>query len=91
MKASELDYELPEGNGDYVLRRLKESPATHDIPVIVLTGRHERSVERRMRRLGASEFLTKPFDWQRLRSALKIHLDGNRCCQDITRPQGTFV
>lgn len=70
-----LDYELPEGNGDYVLRRLKESPATKDIPVIVLTGRHEATVARKMWGLGASEFLTKPLDWKRLRAALKVELD----------------
>lgn len=70
-----LDYELPQGNGDYVLRRLKESPATCDIPVIVLTGRREASIQRQMRGLGASEFLTKPLDWKQLRSALDIHLD----------------
>lgn len=70
-----LDYELPEGNGDYVLRRLKESPATAQIPVIVLTGRAEGSVERRMRALGAEEFLTKPLNWKRLKSVLEITLD----------------
>ncbi|WP_425400089.1 response regulator [Aeoliella sp.] len=70
-----LDYELPQGNGDYVIRRLKESPATGDIPVIVLTGRREANIERQMRGLGASEFLTKPLDWKRLRTALEANLD----------------
>lgn len=74
-----LDYELPQGNGDYVLRRLKESPATCDIPVIVLTGRREASIERQMRGLGASEFLTKPLDWKRLRAALDVNLDVDAC------------
>ncbi len=73
-----LDYELPQGNGDYVLRRLKESPATRDIPVIVLTGRKEASIERQMRNLGAREFLTKPFDWTQLRSVLDDCLDEQR-------------
>jgi len=27
-----LDYEMPNGNGEYVLRRLKENPVTQDIP-----------------------------------------------------------
>ena len=70
-----LDYELPQGNGDYVLRRLKESPATRDIPVIVITGRKESHIERQMLNLGASEFLTKPIDWSRLREALMLRLD----------------
>lgn len=69
-----LDYELPQGNGDYVLRRLKETPATCSIPVIVLTGRREASIERQMRALGADEFLTKPFDWPLLKIALQRHL-----------------
>eukprot|EP00913_Durusdinium_trenchii_P008878 g8344.t1 len=69
-----LDFNLPEGNGDYVLRRLKESPATRDIPVIVLTGRKEANIERRMRGLGADEFLNKPLDWERLHEALRSRL-----------------
>jgi CheY-like chemotaxis protein len=79
-----LDYELPEGNGDYVLRRLKESPATRDIPVIVLTGRHEKTIERKMRGLGASEFFTKPFDWHQLKSALQRHIDTQSLGQAAT-------
>lgn len=69
-----LDYELPNGNGDYVLRRLKETPTLTHVPVIVLTGRREAALERKMRGLGAAEFLTKPFDWTELRSALDRHL-----------------
>ena len=61
-----LDYELPNGNGAYVMRRLKESAVTSTIPVIVLTGRREAHIERQMRSLGAHEFLTKPLDWPRL-------------------------
>lgn len=70
-----LDYELPQGNGDYVLRRLKETPATRDIPVICLTGRREGSIERQMRGLGADEFLTKPFNWRRLWECLRPRLE----------------
>jgi DNA-binding response OmpR family regulator len=69
-----LDYELPEGNGDYVLTRLKESSATRDIPVIMLTGRREGYIERQIRNLGATEFLTKPVDWTRLWNAISLEL-----------------
>jgi len=75
-----LDYELPHCNGDYVLRRLKESPVTRDIPVIVLTGHKEISIERQMWELGASEYLTKPLDWNRLRAALEVFLDVDHAC-----------
>jgi DNA-binding response OmpR family regulator len=69
-----LDYELPEGNGEYVMRRLKENPVTKNIPVIVLTGRRDRHIERQMYNLGAASFLTKPYDWDELWDELSRHL-----------------
>jgi DNA-binding response OmpR family regulator len=74
-----LDYEMPDGNGDYVLGRLKESPLTRDIPVIVLTGRRERSLQRKMMNLGAAAFLNKPCDFDKLWSVLSplLNCDAN--------------
>lgn len=66
-----LDMELPNGNGDYVMRRLKENPVTKDIPVIVLTGKKERSVERKMMNLGVDVYLTKPLNLDALLAALQ--------------------
>lgn len=86
-----LDYELPEGNGDYVMRRLKESPATSRIPVIILTGRRDGYIERQMRALGASDFLTKPLDWKQLRSALENHLEKIPKLRENKKPQENFA
>jgi len=83
-----LDYELPQCNGDYVLRRLKESPVTRDIPVIVLTGHKETSIERQMWDLGASEFLTKPLDWNRLRTALQVFLNVDQATAVASQSSG---
>lgn len=69
-----LDYQLPNGQGDYVLRRLKANPATRDIPVIVITGRKERGLARRMLALGAASFMTKPLDMTALTQELGKHL-----------------
>lgn len=66
-----LDFELPDGNGDYVMRRLKENPVTKDIPVIILTGRKERTVERQMTNLGADAYLTKPLNFNVLLAELE--------------------
>ena len=66
-----LDQEMPDGNGEYILRRLKESPVTEDIPVIVLTGRKDQALARRMYNLGAARYLTKPVDWDDLWAALQ--------------------
>lgn len=69
------DYEMPQGRGDYVLRRLKESPATRDIPVIVLTGHTGHALERKMYNLGAHSFLNKPCSWETLWPILKPLLE----------------
>ena len=70
-----LDYEMPNGRGDYVLGRLKDNPVTKDIPVFVITGRKDRALERKMLNLGAAEFLTKPLDFQKLINELSRHVD----------------
>jgi DNA-binding response OmpR family regulator len=70
-----LDYNLPDGRGDYVLRRLKEDPLTAEIPVIVVSGVKDRSVERQLRRMGAANYLTKPLVFGDLLAELLKHID----------------
>jgi DNA-binding response OmpR family regulator len=69
-----LDYEMAGGNGEYTLRRLKENPLTAHIPVIVLTGLHDKALERRMYSLGAIRFFSKPMVWPQLWEELRGHL-----------------
>lgn len=70
-----LDYQMPDGNGEYILRRLRESSATDSVPVIVVTGMRDASLKRRMLAGGASEFLTKPVSWDQLKRALVQYTD----------------
>lgn len=70
-----LDFTMPNGQGDYVLRRLKENPVTKDIPVIVLTGNSNRALERRMLSFGAARFLAKPLDFEELLETLREYMD----------------
>jgi DNA-binding response OmpR family regulator len=70
-----LDYNLPLGQGDYVLRRLKENPVTADVPVIVLTGIRSAATRRQMLALGADAYLTKPLDFDELVDALAEHVE----------------
>jgi DNA-binding response OmpR family regulator len=68
------DYSMPNGTGDYILRRLKENPVTRDIPVIVLTGRKDRALERKLMNLGAARYFTKPYNIADLVAELKKHI-----------------
>lgn len=56
-----LDIMMPEMDGFEVLERLKNNPATSNIPVIMLTARKSREDMQRARDLGAAEYITKPF------------------------------
>jgi len=68
-----LDYEMPNGHGDYVLGRLKNNPVTKDIPVIVLTGVKDKFLERRLISQGASKFFNKPPIFDLLIGELQLH------------------
>jgi CheY-like chemotaxis protein len=70
-----LDYNMPNGQGDYILDRLKRSPVTSHIPVIVITGVKDKVLERRMLAMGAAAFLNKPVAFERLRAELAQYID----------------
>jgi signal transduction histidine kinase len=56
-----LDIIMPEMDGFEVLTKLKESPDTKDVPVIIITGLDNPHDEERGFILGASDYITKPF------------------------------
>ena len=68
-----LDWRMPEGSGAEVLARLKAHDAT--IRVVVLTAEKELRERDAARRLGADEFLTKPFSPLRLLDVLERLVD----------------
>jgi CheY-like chemotaxis protein len=57
-----LDLHLPLIEGGEVLRRIKASPASAHVSVVVLSGSADADTIRRTRRDGADGYLTKPFD-----------------------------
>jgi type II secretory ATPase GspE/PulE/Tfp pilus assembly ATPase PilB-like protein/ActR/RegA family two-component response regulator len=56
-----LDLNLPNVDGYTVLAQLRSRPATRNLPVLVLSARGDEDNEVRVLRLGATDFLTKPF------------------------------
>ena len=74
------DYTMPEGGGNHMIARLKQSAATRDIPIIVLTGwtvggHKDVALERDMKgRRRVAAFLTKPVDFDVLLDALRRHI-----------------
>jgi DNA-binding response OmpR family regulator len=69
-----LDYNLPNGRGDYVLRQLKANPLTKAIPVIVVSGQKRSGLEKEMLHLGAARFFAKPVRFDALLEELQRHI-----------------
>jgi CheY-like chemotaxis protein len=57
-----LDRHLPDRNGSDVLHRLKADPETRTIPVVIVSADATPGQIRRMRALGADDYVTKPLD-----------------------------
>ena len=61
-----LDMMLPGMNGMEILKNMKEHTSTRNIPVLLLTARSELDVRLEGLRLGADDYITKPFSTKEL-------------------------
>ena len=73
-----LDIMMPGLDGFEVLQRLKENPATHHIPVLMLSSADEIDTVVRCIQLGADDFLPKPFNTTLLMARLESSLSRKR-------------
>ncbi|MDR1038821.1 MAG: response regulator [Deltaproteobacteria bacterium] len=69
-----LDINMPGMDGIEALKNLKSKPATADVPVIFLTGRSDTGTEVEGLKLGAVDFISKPFEPELLRARVRLHL-----------------
>ena len=65
-----LDLGLPEGDGFAVMERLQLLPATARIPVVVLSSRDAANAAAAAKKAGASAYLEKPVDKEKLLGAV---------------------
>ena len=69
-----LDVMMPGIDGFEVLRKLKNSPQTISIPVIMLTAKGDRQSLSKAKDLGATDYITKPFNSEALLDLIKRYL-----------------
>jgi len=69
-----LDLSRPDQDGFAVCERLKGSPATADIPVVVLTARTDTADKVRAFQLGSADYITKPFQIAELVARVETQL-----------------
>jgi len=68
------DIEMPKMNGYQLCDRIKQTPATSNIPVILLTGAFEPLDEELAKHVKADDFIIKPFESQDLISKINAAL-----------------
>ena len=69
-----LDIDMPEMNGYEVIRILKSSERTENIPVIFLTAKIDPESEVKGLSLGAVDYITKPFSKELLVKRIDLHI-----------------
>lgn len=70
-----LDVMMPPGiDGLEVCRRLRENPTTRDVPILMLTAKDEVRDRIAGLRIGADDYLTKPFDFDELLERIRAIL-----------------
>ena len=72
-----LDVELPDGQGFDVCVRIRAQPDGIDIPVVMVTGKHDTASIARAYEVGATDFISKPVLWgtiaHRIEFILRAH------------------
>jgi len=71
------DYRMPDINGIDFIRQIRQKPACHDIPIMMITVVSEKSVRYDALKAGATAFLIRPIDQIECRTCchnlLKLH------------------
>jgi len=73
-----LDVMMPAMDGYAVLARLRENPATRDIPVVFLTALSETEDEERGLQLGAADYITKPIKPAVVQARVRTQLEAKQ-------------
>jgi len=73
-----LDIMMPGMDGYEVLRRLRSNPATRHIPVIFLTALTDATDMERGLKLGAADYITKPFQPAVLMARVSVQLEAKQ-------------
>lgn len=78
-----LDIMMPEMDGYKVCRTLKADDNTKDIPVIFITALSESEDKTLGFKLGAVDYITKPFDIEEVKARIQTHLNLKKVREEL--------
>ena len=87
-----LDIVLPGMNGFAALRQLRRETATREIPVIMISGNEQATEQFYAQRIGADDFMKKPFSraevFARIERLLDVDMVPKRPAPSMSQPGG---
>lgn len=86
-----LDFEMPELDGFQVCEALRQRPETELTPVVVITGRDDSGALDRAYHAGATDFMTKPVNWELLPRRVSFVLRASRALADLKRSEALLA
>lgn len=83
------DIMMPKMNGIELCRTLKEKTETVNIPIIILTAKHDLGVKLEGLTIGADDYITKPFNLEELRLRMNrlIELNSKGARRSLIEPE----
>ena len=81
-----LDIVLPGMDGFNALRTLRRDPATRDVPIIMISGNAQATEQFYVQRIGADDFMKKPFSRAEVFSRIEPLLDEEGIPRHSARP-----
>lgn len=80
-----LDNEMPVKDGITTLVELKSNPASRQIPALFLSGITDKEQIVKALRLGAADYISKPFDDNEFYARINVHLKINRMSSKLKK------
>ena len=79
------DVELPDIDGFEICRRIKQNPKLRFVPVILMSGRLAEENEALALKLGAVDYVSKPFRVENIVNKVSAHIQGAKSAVYETR------
>lgn len=86
-----LDIEMPEMSGLEVLEVLRKTRAPIELPVIMVTARHQSSDIVKALNLGANDYVTKPVDFPVTLARVRTHLSHKHAEESLMRSEERYA
>lgn len=80
-----LDLRMPGLDGFEVCREIRRQPQNHDIPVMVVSARHDADCIERAYRCGATDYLTKPVNWTQVLRKIELLFSARQASSQLKR------